>query len=142
MDRRELRETVAQKNFILAGKAIITVENVETGNRFTYKISAHKEKTLHFVSLLTGPDNLRDYSYMGTIFDAGEFRWTRSSRVGKDAMSFKAFDYVWRKLLNGGLPKQIKIWHEGRCCKCGRVLTVPESIERGIGPECAQNVNQ
>lgn len=26
----------------------------------------------------------------------------------------------------------------GRCCSCGRDLTDPESIERGIGPVCAQ----
>ena len=27
-------------------------------------------------------------------------------------------------------------WHEGRCGRCGRKLTVPESIEAGYGPEC------
>jgi hypothetical protein len=29
------------------------------------------------------------------------------------------------------------VWHEGRCGRCGRKLTVPESIESGFGPECA-----
>lgn len=28
-----------------------------------------------------------------------------------------------------------------RCCRCGRRLSNPESIERGIGPECIQEVN-
>jgi hypothetical protein len=29
----------------------------------------------------------------------------------------------------------------GRCCSCGRDLTDPESIERGIGPVCADKFN-
>ena len=27
--------------------------------------------------------------------------------------------------------------HEGRCGRCGRALTVPESIDTGFGPHCA-----
>lgn len=27
---------------------------------------------------------------------------------------------------------------EGRCCRCGRELTVPASIHAGMGPDCAQ----
>jgi hypothetical protein len=30
----------------------------------------------------------------------------------------------------------MELWHEGRCGKCGRALTVPESIESGLGPVC------
>jgi hypothetical protein len=28
--------------------------------------------------------------------------------------------------------------HEGKCGRCGRLLTVPSSIESGIGPECSK----
>src|SRR5271157_2617898 len=28
--------------------------------------------------------------------------------------------------------------HEGRCCRCGRELTVPASIHAGMGPDCAE----
>jgi hypothetical protein len=38
------------------------------------------------------------------------------------------------------LPKGLKVHHEGRCCRCGRKLTVPESIETGLGPECASRL--
>jgi hypothetical protein len=36
----------------------------------------------------------------------------------------------------GVLGRLLEVWHEGRCGRCGRALTVPESVERGIGPEC------
>jgi len=32
----------------------------------------------------------------------------------------------------------LEIWHEGRCGRCNRKLTVPASIALGIGPECGQ----
>ncbi|MGQ4872128.1 MAG: DUF6011 domain-containing protein, partial [Candidatus Thorarchaeota archaeon] len=35
---------------------------------------------------------------------------------------------------NVALPEKVRIWHEGKCGRCGRRLTVPESIESGYGP--------
>ena len=32
------------------------------------------------------------------------------------------------------------IQHIGKCCKCGRPLTDPESIKLGVGPICAKLV--
>jgi hypothetical protein len=32
---------------------------------------------------------------------------------------------------------RLRFYHEGRCGKCARVLTVPASIELGLGPVCA-----
>jgi hypothetical protein len=41
-------------------------------------------------------------------------------------------------MVQGKTPAEVdlEVWHEGRCGACGRRLTVPESIERGLGPEC------
>jgi len=32
------------------------------------------------------------------------------------------------------------VFHEGACGRCGRTLTVPESIASGFGPECIRYV--
>ena len=137
--------------FLLAGDAVVTFRNDETGNRFTYRLScpkmltpaggrvADRANTLRFVALLSGPDNTADYQYLGTVRtdEAGRFIYGRKSRVGIDAQSVQVFGWVWEHLAAGTLPATISIWHEGRCGRCGRALTVPESVERGIGPECA-----
>ena len=47
--------------FIKAGKAVFTVENKDTGNRFTYKAKKCEDKDIWFVSVLTGPDNYDNY---------------------------------------------------------------------------------
>jgi len=97
-------------------------------------------KTLHFVSVLTGPDNTSSYSFLGTIFDDTNYRHGRKSRVSDQAQSAKAFDWFFRRVIAEREFTPAVVHHEGRCGRCGRVLTVPESVESGFGPECIQKV--
>lgn len=119
-------------DFILAGKAIVTFLNTQTDNRFTYKIKKAKEGDIFFVSVLTNPEI---YQYVGTMTN-GLFRLGKKSKISGDAQSIKVFNYVTKKLKSGSLPNFIEIWHEGRCGRCGKLLTVPDSIKSGLGPEC------
>jgi hypothetical protein len=136
------------RNFLLAGKAIFTVVSKKSGVRFTYKVKKHDEKDLWFVSVLTGPDNTSSYSYLGTVFtQTGQFgpsrvfRSTAKSRIAVDAPSNKAFSWLFRMVDEGKSVEEFaEVHHEGRCGRCGRRLTVPESIESGFGPECIQHV--
>jgi len=126
------------KKFVKAGKAIFTVENITTENRYTFRVTRCKDnqKSIWFVCVLSGPNNKTNYSYIGTIFDS-EFRHTRKSRVRDDAPSFKVFKWLNIFLQSEReLPDNIVVHHEGFCGRCGRALTVPESIESGYGPEC------
>lgn len=124
--------------FILAGNARFTVRNPNTGNRFTFRVRQGKgENAPHFVQVLTGPDNGADYCYLGTIFTDGRFVVTRKSRISPDAPSARAFSWTWARLQAGRDLGPAEVWHEGRCGRCGRALTVPESIESGLGPVCA-----
>jgi hypothetical protein len=122
--------------FALAGHAIFTAHSKSTGVRFTYKVTQCDDKPdLYFVALLTGPDNTNDYQYLGTIRGT-TYTHGRKSRIGPEAPSAKAFDWLWRH--RDRLPASLDLHHEGRCCRCGRTLTTPESCLRGIGPECAK----
>lgn len=127
--------------FVFAGNATFTLRSVETGARFTYKVRRAKEENRsgtvpYFVSLLRGPSNEEDYAYMGIIDERG-FHATTKSRVGTEAASHKAFQFLLARMRAGGSPcVTMEFWHEGRCCRCGRKLTVPESVQDGIGPEC------
>lgn len=89
-----------------------------------------------FVGLLTGPDNYADYAYVGLLTQNGDFRLTAKSRYTGDSTPVKAFQYFWKWVSDGEMPPHMEIRHEGSCGRCGRKLTVPESIDRGIGPEC------
>ena len=123
--------------FMLAGNATITILNTITGNRFTYKVKKHKDD-LFFVKVLTSPET---YTFIGSIFK-NKFKHSTKSKISNEAQSVIVFNYVLSHLLSGTLNSCVEIWHEGMCGRCGRALTVPESIESGIGPECAKKMNK
>jgi len=142
-NRRQLKmDTIL--DFIFAGKATFTVKSNATGKHFTYKLSAPKEKDvkkqIHFVSLLTGANNETDYRFFGTIFDKAVYKHDRKNRISTDAPGVVAFTWLLRNLQKGTVNGQVEIYHEGKCCRCGRKLTHPESIETGLGPECGKRV--
>lgn len=124
-----------RRSFALAGNARFTLRNSATGNRFTYRVRASADGRIYFVSLLSGADNENAYTYLGTI-KAGRYQHGRRSRIGTDAPSARAFEWAWPRIEN--LPAVVEVWHEGRCGRCGRALTVPESLALGLGPECAK----
>ena len=140
--RGRLEDPETIRTFALAGNAILTVASRRTGVRFTYRIRApfeggafKVEQSVRFVAVLTGADNANDYTYLGTLQE-GVYHHGRKSRIGEEAPSAAAFRWFWR-VLDSGRIEQCEVWHEGRCGKCGRKLTVPESVARGLGPDCA-----
>jgi len=87
---------------------------------------------------LTAPD---EYTYLGMIFDVTEPRvkTTKKSAYNADSVPVKALNYLFDHA-GDSMPKGLTVRHEGRCCRCGRQLTVPSSIDAGIGPECAGKI--
>lgn len=136
MDKTQL------KNFILAGNATFTALNPATGRRFTFKISspknANESNPVRFVSLLTGPDNQNDFEYLGTVFNGDTFRYGKKSRIGHAALSARAFGWLFPRIVAEAELGGAEVHHEGRCGRCGRPLTVPESLETGLGPTCSK----
>lgn len=134
--------------FITAGKAIFTAKGKET--RFTYKVWQPKnlrKQGMAWVYVLTGPDNTsaRCYTYVGYLrdrFGRWEYKHSKSSRIGFDTQSLRAFRYVIGRIVAGvPLDPAVEVWHEGRCAKCGAPLTVPESIQTGFGPICIKTLH-
>lgn len=162
--------------FVLAGNARVTVVSRASGARFTFRINKPREareartqareaqdagdgaKALAhearyrqapwFVSVLTGDDNDRDYTWLAMVFpddDGWPARYVhaRKARIGQNAPSARVSRWLWDRLLGGqagvdDLLRQAEVWHEGRCGRCGRTLTVPESLRRGLGPVCTE----
>lgn len=123
------------REFILGGNAVFTVNDTSLRVRHTYWIrQSGNRPDLYFVYLLKGPDNVTDYTYIGTYSDWRGFCLTRASKLPEKSNPVK----IIKTLLDAGneLPLYLEVWHEGRCGKCGRRLTTPWSIERGFGPEC------
>lgn len=123
--------------YALAGNSTITLLSGNTNKHFTYKIKKAKDKeNLYFVYLLSGSDNV--YNYIGCYYSDSEY--FHPAKPWKDRMamswppSLRAIRFFFNKLYN--IPDNLHVYHEGKCGRCGRKLTTPKSIERGLGPEC------
>jgi hypothetical protein len=133
----EIKDRQKSIEFILAGNSTVTFLNSMTGNRFTFKVKKSDKSDLYFVSVLTSPDI---FTYIGIIIPSG-FSYSKKSTINQNAQSVQVFKYVYSNLVRNKLPEYIQIWHEGKCGRCNRTLTVPGSIITGIGPECSKKMN-
>jgi hypothetical protein len=129
------------KDFILAGRAILTM--VGRASRFTFKVrradptESRPNPTLYFVSVMTGTDNETSYTYLG-ILDrhTGEVRPSRGSKLPTTHPAFQAASWAFPKVFQTGTLPGGQVMHAGRCGRCGRLLTDPDSIRAAFGPEC------
>jgi len=110
-----------QRAYAFGGNAHCTLVSKATGTRYTYHVY-RKRDNVFFIDVLSGPDA---YTPVGTC--------TRGRLVMRETKAGSAFAW-W--LAHPGHP-QIEFWHSGKCSKCGRLLTDPASIARGLGPVCA-----
>lgn len=134
--------------FVTAGNATFTVRQPASapGNpHYTFRVRKKEANPpypeAYFVSLLTGPDNDSAYTYLGVLNpQTGEVRLTKKSAYAEDSYPVRLLRRVLACLLAGkGLAitaAGYDVMHEGKCGRCGRTLTVPESLDNGIGPEC------
>jgi hypothetical protein len=129
------------RQFTLAGLATLTLKSLRTERHYTYKVKqaidreTGEKQAMWFVSVLANSDQ---YTYVGCINGAAEqFKLTRGSKFTEDAGCVKAFRYFWAGIQTEEVKPELEIRHEGRCGRCGRELTTPESTDTGFGPECA-----
>ena len=74
--------------FILAGRARLTLVSAKTGVRFTYRVVQPTETSPHFVKVLTGSDNESSYTFLGSIFEGKTYRHGKKSTISKDAILY------------------------------------------------------
>lgn len=132
------------RSFLLGGKSYFTISDESGAWHYTYRVGVKKDADKPwFVKVLTGPNNRTDYSYAGVIHDPAtlEVYSSAKSLIPSTAPSMQVLKWALRHLREGrALPDGYAIRHMGRCGCCARKLSTPESIDRGLGPECASRV--
>lgn len=131
-------------NYLTAGNATFTLESTKLNKRHTYKVYHRKDdkcKDRYIVKLMYGSDNESDYKFIGIYYaDTGVYK----SQAPSDNKPM--YDKMFASFV-GMLHNHTKPWFNnclfhksGKCACCGRKLTTPESIERGVGPECYEKL--
>ena len=144
MEHLHLIDQTKALDFILAGKAIFTIENKVSGSYLTYKVKKAKKQTgdkmMFFVETRDGSV---DFKFFGTIVlnltnKQVYFKYSdRAAKFAKTEPAVVAFDHIFNQVFaQHQIRTKLNLWHKGMCCRCGKDLTTPESIQLGIGPEC------
>lgn len=128
------------KDFILGGRAIFTL--VGKVGRFTLKVrradatAEDPNPKTFFVSVMTGTNN-ESYDYMGVLEKfSGQIIRTKGSKVPANHPAFVAASWALPQIWKHGKMPGGQVVHAGRCGRCAKLLTDPDSVRTGFGPEC------
>jgi len=113
----------------------VTISNPATGGHRTFQIRTQKADASfapgeRIVSLLTGPDNWRNYRGFGFVKSDGRIVLWRKNRTD----TFRKFADMLENPER--YADRVEYMAESKCRVCNKKLTTPESIESGIGPVC------
>lgn len=132
------------QKFLLGGKAQITIVNQITKNEYTYfikrKIDDKGKETDSYYIYLVGKGR---GNYIGYFLKSKPVIvcYISTKIEEENRKSFIIIDGFISILYRQNLmPKGIKVFYDGRCSICNRVLKDPTYIEIGIGPECLKKI--
>ena len=123
---------------------IVTVTSRATGEHRTLRIVTQKDDATfmpgqRLVQLLTGPDNGTDYRSIGLI--GSTHRRETEVVLWKKHRKSRTHQFYARYLeAPEKYTEKVHVTFEGRCRKCSRRLTTPQSVKSGIGPVCESRV--
>jgi len=116
----------------------ITIKNTKTNAHRTFRVKVVAKGSLTgstIVELMTGPDN--ELSYTGFAFIQPTQDGERL-KIWHSKANFAKYQQILEHAL--GLKKHafesLEVHASKNCRHCNRKLTTPESIAKGVGPEC------
>jgi hypothetical protein len=94
-----------------------------------------QHETTMIVSVLNGPDNASNYKGFAFLYADGTYKvWNGYKGDGYTPNALRVLVNADDAMTFG----EAYAIASGRCWKCGRLLTVPASVSRGLGPICAK----
>jgi len=129
---------------LVAGRYTIVL-NEDDDDYVTLRVKPHWQRDeaargVMVVQYLRGPDNGRDYEGFATVRGQRLVPWQRFTRADGDSRILLAAELLIGCSAAGTLDdyRESFALRSGRCANCGRALTVPVSVHRGLGPDCAR----
>lgn len=128
--------------YLTAGKCTFTLYSRKLDKRYTYHVVQDaKVKNRYIVSLFFGNDNAdyaHSYRFLG-LFYSDTMRLKNNSIGTAKQDASRMLDYFLDVVSERReWPDTCEFYPSTHCARCGRKLTTPESVTRGIGPDCLE----
>jgi hypothetical protein len=137
MTGAQITNPEAARTFIFGGRASFTLKSRKTGAHIAFQIKKAKDGDAYFVrARKNGDDGSGGYTYAGWLRETDRAVRTSKKAHASTGIARDALSWALAQFEAGKMPETLEVWHEGRCCRCNRKLTDPESVALGIGPEC------
>jgi len=127
--------------YIHAGKGVVALVS-PSGKHHTYSFKrplneAEFPDDMVFVYAMHWQGTCYKQFYIGTV-EQGVFRLTRRSRFTQDTDIVRGAEYITKMAKSQHLcdTTPMRLYHNGRCCKCGRKLVSSKYLTEGIGKKC------
>lgn len=132
--------------FMLGGKSEFVLHSTKTNEDFKYYVtrkdsSINNLDYVYFVSIMDGNSK----TYAGHVWydkDKNSFFFSQGNKgnVSEKNLHIRSLIFVLNKMMRGEHVGNLEVFHVGRCGRCGKKLTTPESILTGLGPTCSKNL--
>jgi len=120
-------------DLMLAGDAKLTFISLHTQKHITFFIKGDKFQAYDYKVYY-------DNHFIGRLSNMQFQHYPKELPLSKEN---EAFEWIWKYCCQPErMAKNLDIYHNGNCARCGRVLTTPESILIGLGPECVKLINK
>lgn len=112
-------------------------------DRITLRVRDHwdeagKARGEMVVDYLSGSENTRDYTGFAFLTPHGHSAmWSIWKRFRNNGRLARALEVLHQDPEEAGMAYALR---SGNCYRCGRTLTVPASVHRGLGPVCAEKL--
>ena len=133
VDMRHLRA------YLIAGRAILTVQDAAGHTTMTCRSLDGRYGEGSHLHLYRSGGRTRAGRRLGMVLPRGQDAvwWEPAATFAIGVESFPHVRRVEAALGHGmGTTGAFRWWRHSYCAFCGRRLTVPLSVEHGVGPEC------
>lgn len=131
----------AIRDYIYGGRGVVTLKS-PTGVHHTYMFNKPRNEDIFpsDVLFVYAVHDGHKLFYVGMVED-DYFRLTRHSRFDNHTEIVKGARYIMKMMHYPNMETPMELYHQGICAVCGRPLTNPKSIERGMGPACRKRLS-
>ena len=127
------------ENFIFGGNSWFTITSKKTNTHYSYNIYRKHNAPVFFVKIQDG--SAHTYSgYIKKIHGVWKYHKGEAGNYSIRDNRILALMWVITHANDADMDTKITLQHMGKCCKCGKALVDPKSIELGVGPKCAKIV--